>query len=60
MEFINFGTKAVRTDKIEGVTLYRNEVTIYTTHHGYTCYYDTDEKAGQVYKTILEKLTGGS
>lgn len=59
MEFIQFGTKAVRTDKIEGVTLYRNEVTIHTAHNEYTCYYNTDENAGKVYQEILEKLIEG-
>lgn len=56
MEFIQFGTKAVRTDKIEGVILYRNEVTVRTANNGYTCYYQTDEDAEQVYKAILDKL----
>lgn len=56
MNFIQFGTKAVRTDKIEGVTLYRNEVSIQTANNRYTCYYNTDENAGKVYQEILEKL----
>ena len=57
MNFIEFGTKAVRTDKIEGVTLYRNEVSIQTANNRYTCYYQTNEDAEQVYKAILERLT---
>ena len=57
MEFIEFGTKAVRIDKIEGVTLYRNEVSIQTANNRYTCYYQTNEIAEQVYQEILKKLT---
>ena len=56
MKFIEFGTKAVRIDKIEGVTLYRNEVSIQTANNRYTCYYSTNEKAEQVYHEIIEKL----
>ena len=54
--FIQFGTKAVRMDKIEGVTLYRNEVTVYTATNHYTCYYDTNQTAQNVYHNLLEKL----
>ena len=57
MEFIQFGTKAVRTDKIEGVTLYCNEVSVQTANNRYTCYYPTCKDAEQAYRKILEKLT---
>ena len=57
MGFIEFGTKAVRIDKIEGVTLYCDKVTVYTANNNYTCYYQTNEIAKKVYKEILDKLT---
>lgn len=57
MEFLGFATKAVRMDKIEGVTLYRNEVTVHTEHNKYTSYYNTNEIAEKAYQEILEKLT---
>ena len=57
MEFIGFATKAVRKDKIECVTLYRNEVTIHTEHNQYTTCYNTSEIAERAYKELLEVLT---
>lgn len=57
MNFIIFATKAIRKDKIECVTLYRNEVTVHTEHNQYTSYYDTNETADKAYKEILEVLT---
>ena len=56
MKFIEFGTKAVRIDKVEWVTLYRNEVSIQTANNRYTCYYQTHKDAEQAYQEILDKL----
>ena len=60
-QFLLLGNnKAIKFRYIEGVTVYNNEVTVYTTHNHYTVYYQSREIAQAEYVAILKKIEESS
>lgn len=55
-KFLKFAKQAIKCEAIEGITLYANEVTVHTTHNGYTAYYKNQDDAEKAYQEAIEKL----
>lgn len=56
MKFLKFAKQAIKCEAIEAITIYANEVTVHTTHHGYTAYYHTQDDAQKAYEEAIAKL----
>lgn len=55
-KFLKFAKQAIKYEAVEGITLYANEVTVHTTHNGYTAYYRNQDEAEKAYQEAIEKL----
>ena len=58
MRFIKFGSKSVKVESVEAVTIYVNEVTIHTERNRYTTYYQDIKTAKEDYARIIQELEG--
>jgi hypothetical protein len=58
MRFIKFGSKSIKAESIEAVTIYTDEVTIHTERNSYTVYYENTEIARQAYEQTVKELEG--
>ena len=56
MKFLKFAKQAIKCEAIEGITTYANEVTVHTTHNGYTAYYKNQDDAEKAYQEAIAKL----
>ena len=56
MRFLKFAKQAIKYEAIEGITLYANEVTVHTTHNGYTTYYKDQDEAEKAYQETIAHL----